>query len=102
MVYKPLTKAEIGGVVELQLKKLRSRLADKQLELEITDRAKEYIIDNGYDPIYGARPLKRYIQSKVETLIARCIIRGEPAEQDTLVVDADDTGLTLTVQKPAK
>ena len=102
VVYKPLTKAEIGGVVELQLKKLRSRLADKQLELEITDRAKEYIIDNGYDPIYGARPLKRYIQSKVETLIARCIIRGEPAEQDTLVVDADDTGLTLTVQKPVK
>ncbi len=102
VVYKPLTKAEIGGVVELQLKKLRSRLADKQLELEITDRAKEYIIDNGYDPIYGARPLKRYIQSKLETLIARCIIRGEPAEQDTLVVDADDTGLTLTVQKPVK
>ena len=99
VVYKPLSKAEIGGVVELLLRKLRGRLAEKQLELEITPRAKEYIIDNGYDPVYGARPLKRYIQSKVETLIARCIIRGEPSEGDTLTVDAGENGLTLTVQK---
>ena len=99
VVYKPLSKSEIGGVVELLLKKLRARLAEKQLELEITPRAKEYIIDNGYDSVYGARPLKRYIQSKVETLIARCIIRGEPAEGDTLTVDANEKGLSLTVHK---
>ncbi len=99
VVYKPLGKQEIGGVVELLLKKLHSRLAEKQLSLKITDQAKDYIIENGYDPIYGARPLKRYIQSKVETLIARSIIQGEPAEGDTMLVDADSEGLVLSVQK---
>ena len=99
VVYKPLGKQEIGGVVELLLKKLHHRLAEKQLLLKITENAKDYIIENGYDPVYGARPLKRYIQSKVETLIARSIIRGEPSEGDTLTVDADATGLLLSVEK---
>ena len=99
VVYKPLSKDEIGNIVDLLLQKLRKRLEEKQLSLEITDRAKTYIIDNGYDPVYGARPLKRFLQSKVETLIARSIIAGQPAEGDTLVVDTDGNGLTLTVQK---
>ncbi len=99
VVYKPLGKEEIGGVVELLLKKLHNRLAEKQLSLKITDNAKDYIIENGYDPVYGARPLKRYIQSKVETLIAKSIIRGEPSEGDTLTVDADAAGLRLFVEK---
>ncbi len=102
VMYKPLGKEEIGGVVELLLKKLRSRLADKQLNLSITDAAKDFIIENGYDPIYGARPLKRYIQSKLETLIARSIIAGEPAEGDTLKVDVKDNQLSLQVEHSAK
>ncbi|WP_418667703.1 ATP-dependent chaperone ClpB [Allofournierella sp.] len=85
--YKPLTKAEIGGIVDLQLADLRVRLAQKQLNLAVTDAAKAFIIDEGYDPVYGARPLKRFIQSRVETLIAREIIGGQHLPGDTLTVD---------------
>ena len=93
--YKPLTRQEIGGIVELQLADLRKRLADKQLNLAVTDAAKAFIIDAGYDPVYGARPLKRFIQSKVETLIARQIIGGSHSAGDTLTVDVKDGQLTL-------
>ncbi len=93
--YKPLTKNEIGGIVELQLDDLRRRLADKQLKLAVTDAAKDFIIDEGYDPIYGARPLKRFIQSRVETLIAREIIGGVHNAGDTLTVDVENGALIL-------
>ena len=93
--YKPLTRQEIGGIVELQLADLRKRLADKQLSLAVTDAAKAFIIDAGYDPIYGARPLKRFIQSKVETLIAREIIGGNHSAGDTLTVDVENGQLVL-------
>ncbi len=93
--YKPLTKAEIGGIVELQLDDLRRRLADKQLKLAVTDAAKDFIIDEGYDPIYGARPLKRFIQSRVETLIAKEIIAGVHNTGDTLTVDVENGALIL-------
>ena len=90
--YKSLTKQEIGSIVDLMLADLRCRLADKQLELVVTDAAKNAIIDGGYDPIYGARPLKRYIQAHVETMIAKEIIGGSHAAGDTLTVDADAEG----------
>ena len=90
--YKSLTKQEIGSIVDLMLADLRKRLADKQLNLVVTDAAKDAIIDGGYDPIYGARPLKRYIQAHVETMIAKEIIGGAHAAGDTLTVDADATG----------
>ena len=90
--YKSLTKQEIGSIVDLMLADLRRRLADKQLNLVVTDAAKDAIIDGGYDPIYGARPLKRYIQAHVETMIAKEIIGGTHAAGDTLTVDADATG----------
>ena len=90
--YKSLTKQEIGSIVDLMLADLRKRLADKQLNLVVTDAAKNAIIDGGYDPIYGARPLKRYIQAHVETMIAKEIIGGAHAAGDTLAVDADATG----------
>ena len=90
--YKSLTKQEIGSIVDLMLADLRKRLADKQLNLVVTDAAKNAIIDGGYDPIYGARPLKRYIQAHVETMIAKEIIGGAHAAGDTLTVDADATG----------
>ena len=90
--YKSLTKQEIGSIVDLMLADLRRRLADKQLNLVVTDAAKNAIIDGGYDPIYGARPLKRYIQAHVETMIAKEIIGGSHAAGDTLTVDADTNG----------
>ena len=90
--YKSLTKQEIGSIVDLMLADLRCRLADKQLNLTVTDAAKNAIIDGGYDPIYGARPLKRYIQAHVETMIAKEIIGGAHAAGDTLTVDADADG----------
>ena len=93
--YKPLSKTEIVGVVELMLQSLTQRLAEKQLKLHLTDAAKAFIVDNGYDPVYGARPLKRFIQSKVETLLARAIIANNPQPGDTLTVDVNNDALYL-------
>ena len=93
--YKSLTKQEIGSIVDLMLADLRRRLADKQLNLTVTDAAKNAIIDGGYDPIYGARPLKRYIQANVETMIAKEIIGGSHVPGDTLTVDAENGKLVL-------
>ena len=93
--YKSLTKTEIGGIVELMLEDLRRRLADKQLKLNVTPAAAAQIIDDGYDPVYGARPLKRYIQSHLETMIAREILAGNHLPGDTLTVDADGGHLVL-------
>ena len=93
--YKPLTKQEIGSIVELQLQDLRHRMAQKQLDLAVTPAARELIVEQGYDPIYGARPLKRFIQSRVETLIAREIIGGAHNAGDTLTVDVQDGALVL-------
>ena len=92
VIYKSLTKQEIGGIVDLMLNDLRKRLADKQLNLKVTDAAKDAIIDGGYDPIYGARPLKRYIQSHVETMLAKQIIGGANQAGDTITVNADENG----------
>lgn len=96
--YKPLAKSEIGNIVDLMIKDLARRLEDKQIKIDITDAAKAYIIDSGYDPVYGARPLKRFIQSKVETLIARAVIGDKLKEGDTVVIDGGGSGLLLTVR----
>lgn len=93
--YKPLIKENITKIVDLMLKDLRGRLSDKQLKLEVTDKAKEYIIDHGFDPAFGARPLKRYIQGNVETLIARKIIAADIGDDKTLHVDANENGLIV-------
>ncbi len=93
--YKSLTKDEIGAIVELMLTDLRGRLAAKQLKLTVTDAAKAAIIEGGYDPVYGARPLKRYLQAKVETMLAKAIIAGGYAAGDTLTVDAEEGQLVL-------
>ncbi|MEG0541795.1 MAG: AAA family ATPase, partial [Angelakisella sp.] len=91
--YTPLSRKEIARVVELLLQNLAGRLADKQLKLTVTDAAKEFIVDQGYDPVYGARPLKRFIQNTAETLIARMIIGGELAPDATLVLDCENDEL---------
>ena len=96
--YKPLTQDEIRKIVDLQIKDLCSRLEEKQLSVELTPAAKDYVVEQGYDPIYGARPLKRFIQSKVETLAARMIIAGSVHPRTTLLVDYTGTELTITPQ----
>ncbi|MBQ9687449.1 MAG: ATP-dependent chaperone ClpB [Oscillospiraceae bacterium] len=90
ILFKPLTRDNLNGIIDIMVASLRQRLADRSLGLEITDEAKALIIDRGYDPLYGARPLRRYLQSSVETLIARRILSGEVAPESTIVVDAVD------------
>ena len=85
--YKPLTKDNISKIIELLIADLKDRLKDKQLKLYITPQAKELIIENGYDPVYGARPLKRYLQSKIETMIARTIVGSDLNAGDTIVIE---------------
>ena len=93
--YKPLQKNEIVKIVDLMIANLQKRLDDKQLKLKVTDAAKDTIMVDSYDPNFGARPLKRYIQHHVETLIARKIIAGDISEGDTLIIDSDGSNLFL-------
>lgn len=93
--YKPLTKTEISSIVDLMIRDLQHRLEDKQLKVSVTEKAKAYIIDQGYDAVYGARPMKRFIQSRVETLIAKKIIQDDVAPDTVLKVDYDGNRLTV-------
>ena len=93
--YKPLSRNEIGGIVDLMTARLRKRLTDKQLDVVITPKAKEFIIENGYDEVYGARPLKRFIQANVETLIAKRIIAANPVPGTVFTVDVMDGDLAI-------
>ena len=95
IMFKPLTRENIGGIVEIQLKRLAARLKDENLALEVTRKAKEYIADNGYDNVYGARPLKRFIQKYAETPVARYIIEGNPAPGTLITLDANADGLFI-------
>ena len=90
IMFHPLTKDNLNGIIDIMVSSLRERLADKSLGLEITDAAKQLIIERGYDPLYGARPLRRYLQSGVETLIARAILGGDLAAGSTITVDAEN------------
>ena len=90
IMFKPLTKENIGGIVDLMVRELSDRLADQKLSLELTDAARTQVIENGYDPVYGARPLKRYLQNYVETLAAKKILSGNVHQGDTLVLDVKD------------
>lgn len=94
--YKPLQKTEILKIVDLMLDELRKRLADKQVGIEVSDRAKQAIIDQGFDPSYGARPLKRFIQRKVETLVAKKIIAGEVDPESIIKVDYDGNNFAVS------
>ncbi len=93
--YKPLTKDNIYGIIDLLVAALDQRLSEKQLHIVVTDKAKKYIADNGYDPVYGARPLKRFLQSNVETLVARKIIAEDLAPETCLTVDETDGKLIV-------
>ena len=90
IMFKPLTKDNIGNIVDLMVKELDNRLADQELSLKLTDAAKNMVVDKGYDPVYGARPLKRYLQNYVETLAAKKILSGDVHAGDTLVLDVEN------------
>ena len=94
--YRPLTREEIGSIVDLQIADLGRRLEDRQLGVELTPAAKEFIISSGFDPVYGARPLKRFIQSRVETLIAKKIVAGGLKPKTVLKIDSDGSSLTVS------
>lgn len=98
IMFKPLTKENIGFIVDLQMKHLNERLSDKQLTVTLTDEAKQYVIDSGYDPVYGARPLKRFLQKNVETLAARVILEGQVSMGDTITIGLSDGKLTATAE----
>ena len=98
ILFKPLTKSDIRSIINLLLADLNRRLSDKELHLEITDEAKDYITENGYDPVYGARPLKRYVQKYVETLAAKIILQGEVNSGDTIVIAVENNFLTANIR----
>ncbi len=96
IMFKPLTKDNIGGIVDLIIDELNQRLADRQLSIQLTPEAKQFVIEQGYDPVYGARPLKRYIQKNVETMAAKIILAGDIHEGSTITIDSD--GATLAAK----
>ena len=94
IMFKPLTKENIGGIVDLLMADLNKRLKDQELSIELTKAAKDYIIEGGYDPVYGARPLKRFVQKNVETLTARLILSGNVRAEDRIIIDLENGQLT--------
>ena len=98
IMFKPLSKENIGGIMELLVKDLNDRLSDREFHVELTEAAKQFIAEHAYDPVYGARPLKRYLQKHVETLSARLILSDMVHTRDTIVIDAGENGLEAFVQ----
>ncbi|PTL27545.1 ATP-dependent chaperone ClpB [Lachnospiraceae bacterium oral taxon 096] len=102
ILFKPLTKANIGGIIDLLVEDVNKRLEDKEISISLTDAAKQFVVDHGYDPVYGARPLKRYLQKHVETMAAKIILGDQELQRhDVIVIDvnADGTDLAAKVQK---
>jgi ATP-dependent Clp protease ATP-binding subunit ClpB len=94
ILFKPLTKDNIGGIIRLIVDDLNRRLADRELTIELTEEAQHFIVENAYDPVYGARPLKRYIQKHMETLAARLILADQVQTKDTILIDVENGALT--------
>ncbi|MFV0527145.1 MAG: ATP-dependent chaperone ClpB [Lachnospiraceae bacterium] len=99
ILFKPLAKEDIGAIVDLMISELNKRLLDQELEIVLTNDAKQYVIDNGYDPIYGARPLKRFLQKKVETLAAKLILQGDVGAGDKILVDSVNGDLIAEIKR---
>jgi ATP-dependent Clp protease ATP-binding subunit ClpB len=100
IMFKPLTKDNISGIIQLIIADLNNRLADRDIGIELTDEAVRFIADNAYDPVYGARPLKRYIQKYVETLSARLILEDRLETGDTIMIVVKDNELAAEIKKP--
>ena len=99
IMFKPLTKSNISSIIDLLIKDVNKRLADTELTVKLTDAARDFIVDNGFDPMYGARPLKRYVQKTVETLAAKLILAGNIDAQSTILIDVEDGKLTARAEK---
>ena len=95
IMFKPLTKSNIGGIIGLIVADINRRLTDRELHIEISDQAQNFIVENGYDPVYGARPLKRYIQKHVETLAAKLILEDKVKAGDTILIELDEANSSL-------
>ena len=98
ILFKPLTKDNISNIITLLINDLNKRLEDREIKVRLTDAATEFVVDNGYDPVYGARPLKRYLQKHVETLSAKLILADEVHAGDTIVIDVSGEKLTAYVE----
>ena len=98
ILFKPLTKENIYHIIDLLAADVNKRLADREISIALTEEAKNYVVEGGYDPTYGARPLKRYLQKNVETLAARLMLRGDVGAQDTILIDVADGKLTALVK----
>ena len=99
IMFKPLTKANITGIIDILLKDLNNRIADKEISISLTDRAKQFIADNGFDPVYGARPLKRYLQKNIETMVAKLILEDKLKPLDEVVIDFENGGLIPKINR---
>ena len=99
ILFKPLTKDNISGIIRLIIADLNKRLSDRELHIELTDEATNFIVDNAYDPVYGARPLKRYIQKYVETLAAKLILADKVKEGDTILISVENGALQASVKE---
>jgi ATP-dependent Clp protease ATP-binding subunit ClpB len=93
IMFKPLTKDNIANIVDILMKELNERISEKGIRITLSDKAKEFVTDNGFDPVYGARPLKRFIQKKVETLSARLILKGDLKPGDEIIIDVSEGDL---------
>jgi len=98
ILFKPLTTNEIKGIVDKIVKELQGRLADRHITVELTDAAREFVVEAGFDPMYGARPLKRYVQRQVETKLARELIAGTITDNSHVVVDVENNELVVHVK----
>ena len=99
IMFKPLTKENIGSIIDLLVADLNRRLADQELSLELTPAAKQFVVDGGYDPVYGARPLKRFLQKYVETLAAKQILSGSVNVGDVILMDVENGQLTARAKR---
>ena len=99
ILFKPLTKTDICAIIDLLVTDINKRLADKQVHITLTDRAKEFVVEGGYEPMYGARPLKRYLQKHVETMVAKQILAGNVGMGDEIVLDEKDGALKVDLRK---
>ncbi|MCR4865352.1 MAG: type VI secretion system ATPase TssH, partial [Lachnospiraceae bacterium] len=96
IMFKPLTKDNISNIVRLIIKDLNRRLSDRELEISLTDKATDFIVDQAYDPVYGARPLKRFIQKHIETLVGKAILESRAKDGDKVVIDVNDGRLVIS------
>ena len=99
IMFKPLTKTNVRSIIDLLVADVNRRLGERELSVELTDAAKDFVVEGGYEPMYGARPLKRYLQKNVETLAAKLILAGDVGRGDTILIDVKDGKLTAGVKK---